>query len=155
MSAAEKLLARLDRVKQTGPSRWVACCPAHEDYSPSLAIKDIDGRLLLHCFAGCKTEAVLDALGLHFADLFPEPLGDYKPERRRFDPMQVLEAVAHEIRVTALIACDIAQAHSMDAEQESRLHTAARRLNAALAAMGEGSVPDEIKRIRRADAVAT
>ncbi|WP_037281989.1 DUF7146 domain-containing protein [Rubellimicrobium mesophilum] len=41
----------------------IACCPAHGDRSPSLSIKDgQDGRLLLHCFAGCSYETVRDAL---------------------------------------------------------------------------------------------
>lgn len=48
--------------------RWygrygVACCPAHEDRSPSLTLSQTtDGRLLLHCKTGCAFTAVLDAL---------------------------------------------------------------------------------------------
>ena len=58
----ESLISRLDGVKETGPGKYVARCPAHEDRSPSLAIKDCgDGRILLHDFAGCETEDVLSA----------------------------------------------------------------------------------------------
>ncbi|TPE53224.1 DUF7146 domain-containing protein [Amaricoccus solimangrovi] len=40
-----------------------ACCPAHEDKHPSLSIGiGADGRLLLHCFAGCSFEAIVAAL---------------------------------------------------------------------------------------------
>lgn len=31
-----------------------------------------DGRVVLHCFAGCPTESILDSLGLTFSDLFPD-----------------------------------------------------------------------------------
>lgn len=42
---------------------WMACCPAHDDGSPSLAIKiGDDGRLLVRCHAGCEQRAVIAAL---------------------------------------------------------------------------------------------
>jgi rhodanese-related sulfurtransferase len=37
-------------------------CPAHDDRTPSLGIDDDDGRLLVHCWAGCSQEAVIRAL---------------------------------------------------------------------------------------------
>lgn len=53
---------------------WIARCPAHKDRSPSLSIGEgRDGKILLHCFSGCTSEAVCDSLGLSLADLFPEP----------------------------------------------------------------------------------
>ena len=48
--------------------RWhgaygTACCPAHDDRSPSLSLKDgRDGRLLAYCHAGCDWRDVRDAL---------------------------------------------------------------------------------------------
>jgi hypothetical protein len=42
---------------------WLACCPAHDDREPSLAIRDgDDGRVLVHCHAGCDQRDVLDVL---------------------------------------------------------------------------------------------
>ena len=42
---------------------FVACCPAHPDNNPSLAIRDgDDGQILVHCHAGCAQDAVVDAL---------------------------------------------------------------------------------------------
>lgn len=42
---------------------WLARCPAHDDQSPSLSIKDGElGRLLLFCFAGCETLHVIARL---------------------------------------------------------------------------------------------
>ncbi|MEU9821622.1 toprim domain-containing protein [Pseudonocardia alni] len=50
-------------------------CPSHRsDSGTSLRAQYVDGRVLLHCFAGCETESVLGALGLSYRDLFDAPL---------------------------------------------------------------------------------
>jgi len=42
---------------------WSACCPAHDDRSPSLSICDAgDGKVLIHCHAGCDSEQVIATL---------------------------------------------------------------------------------------------
>jgi len=42
---------------------FMACCPAHRDKNPSLSLKDgDDGKILVHCHAGCAQSAVVDAL---------------------------------------------------------------------------------------------
>jgi len=79
MSNAD-LLMRLDKVRHTGKDSFIACCPAHKDRSPSLAIKfGQGGRTLLHCFAGCEVGDILDSVGLTMDDLFDEPLRHNKP----------------------------------------------------------------------------
>jgi len=65
----EGVLDRLKRVRRSG-SGWMACCPAHDDRTQSLSLTERDGKVLLHCHAGCSTEAVLETLGLTMADLF-------------------------------------------------------------------------------------
>ena len=66
---AEHLAAR-----RVGTGRWTACCPAHEDRSPSLSVRvGRDGRALLHCFGGCSVTAILKAAGLQMCDLFAGP----------------------------------------------------------------------------------
>ena len=65
----QALLDRLGSVRQSGGS-WMSRCPAHEDRNPSLSIKEIDGKILLHCFAGCSNEAVCSAIGIEPRDLF-------------------------------------------------------------------------------------
>jgi putative DNA primase/helicase len=60
MSAAESIARALGGRKEG--SQWKACCPAHEDSNPSLAIRDDRGKLLFHCHAGCAQDAVIEAL---------------------------------------------------------------------------------------------
>lgn len=81
LAPAERLLLRLDKYRQTGKDKWMACCPAHEDKTPSLSIREeADGKLLIHCFAGCAPDDVLEAVGLRRRDLFPaDP--DWSPRR--------------------------------------------------------------------------
>jgi hypothetical protein len=69
---AEEIACRL----HARPSRagFIARCPAHEDRSPSLSVRDgQDGRTLIHCFAGCSVESVCDALRIKVSDLFSGP----------------------------------------------------------------------------------
>ncbi len=66
-------LRLLSKVKETKPGEWIARCPAHDDKQPSLSVKLVRDRILLHCHAGCDYESILRALTLEKADLF---LGD-------------------------------------------------------------------------------
>ena len=69
---ADELLRRLDSVKPNG-SGWMARCPAHADGTASLSIAERDGKLLVHCHAGCSAESIVEALGLSMADLYERP----------------------------------------------------------------------------------
>lgn len=73
------ILGALPTYRRNGPSKWMAPCPAHDDVDPSLSISRLaDGRVLIHCFAGCGGAEVVSALGLSFGDLYPDG-GYYKP----------------------------------------------------------------------------
>ncbi len=68
----EDILSRLEGVKG-GNGQYAAKCPAHDDKRASLSVSTgQDGRVLLHCHAGCTVPEVLDVLGLKESDLFPE-----------------------------------------------------------------------------------
>ena len=74
----ERLLSNLADVSETSAGQWEARCPAHEDRRASLSISSgDDGRVLLHCHAGCTPQAVCEAVGLRLSDLFPS--GNGKP----------------------------------------------------------------------------
>ena len=67
----DDFLAKLDGV-QAGGGGWVARCPAHGDDNPSLSVsRGEDGRILVHCHAGCSAEDVVQSMGLKMSDLMP------------------------------------------------------------------------------------
>ena len=49
-----------------------ARCPAHDDRQNSLSHSLKNGKILVHCHAGCSTEEILSAMGLEMTDLFEE-----------------------------------------------------------------------------------
>jgi putative DNA primase/helicase len=58
---------------------YAARCPAHEDREPSLSLTEGDnGRVLLHCHAGCPFEEIIAALGLKAQDV----TGQHVPTNR-------------------------------------------------------------------------
>jgi len=131
------LLARLESVRRTGPGRWIARCPAHQDRRPSLSIREgEDGRILIHCFAGCGAIEILEALGLDWPDLFPKRLDIY-PERKRTRRRQVppipardaLELLDQECLVVEMVANRLLEGDSIE-QHRSDLEIAAGRIAA-------------------------
>ena len=129
------LLSHFDGVKEAGFGKYVAKCSAHDDRKPSLAISEGDnGRLLLHCWAGCETETVLGAIGLTFSDVMPERIGpehSYKPVKQRFDARQVLRVLRSEATLVAIAAENIAEGILLSNEDRDRVLNASCRIRAA------------------------
>src|SRR5918995_5140708 len=66
----EDVLDKLEVASCNG-EKAISFCPAHDDRSnPSLSLKAENGRLLLHCFAGCRPEDIVSEIGLQMKDLF-------------------------------------------------------------------------------------
>lgn len=81
-SPFERILERLQNIRRHGSGGAKASCPAHNDPRPSLSIKTAaDGKILLHCFGGCSTERVVEAIGLTMADLRPHSATNGRPLR--------------------------------------------------------------------------
>lgn len=57
---ARKIVEALDGTWSR--SRGMCCCPAHPDRTPSLSITLGKRAILVHCFAGCTNEAVIQAM---------------------------------------------------------------------------------------------
>ncbi len=67
------ILSRLEKVKGNG-TKYRTKCPVRDhssgDNTLSLLFPD-DGRVLIHCHAGCEALEVIQSIGLSMTDLFP------------------------------------------------------------------------------------
>lgn len=132
----ETLLSRLHKVKRRSNNQWMACCPVHQEKTPSLSIKDDNGTVLIHCF-GCGAGGVdvCGALDVEPSELFP-PSDGFDASKRRparntgHEPDQVLFAVVMEIVAVQLIAEEMAK-NCIDEATKLRLEMASKRIHGA------------------------
>jgi hypothetical protein len=116
----DKVLSCLERVKPAGAHKWKACCPAHNDKNPSLAISETsDGTVLLKCWAGCTAQNIVSAIGLELRDLFP---GSKQPRR---GPSK--QAIEHE-RAVYLIGKSLLDNGKLSGDDLQRFNLAKQRL---------------------------
>ena len=148
---AEAFLARCSKVRPTGNGTWVACCPAHADKNPSMTVRELDdGRVLLHCFAGCSADEILGAVGMGFDALFPDgKRDDHTPAMRKpFPAADVLAALTNELGVIAIIAGDIEEKRAVSADDMARLRLARQRVEAGIQ-MANGLHLRVVKNVQR------
>lgn len=124
MPSPDMVLDRLEGVRKSGAG-WIARCPAHEDRSPSLSIREGERGILLRCFAGCSFAAIVDALGLRQSALFAEKLS--APQKRQRATKAILKGVCSESLVVLCAASPVGPR-----TDDARLKTAMTRLRAAL-----------------------
>ena len=105
----DEFVQHLKGVKPRGKDKWMACCPAHDDRDPSLAIASTSqGKILLKCYAGCSALDVVHSLGLGLQDLFPDdytedPMGFARREmaKRRHNAEKASQAKTYLAILTA------------------------------------------------------
>src|SRR5262245_8600385 len=79
--ALDLLLSKIQGVTRSSDG-WMGLCPHHADENASLHINVADdGRLLLHCFAGCPVESVMQSLDLTMSVLAGDARGSAAPKR--------------------------------------------------------------------------
>ena len=121
------MLDRLDKVRGRD-GRWTARCPSHDDRGPSLSIGEGDSdAVLIHCHAGCAPDAVVGAVGLSLADLFPREARDHElPARRyerrpRVDYKALVFLLRHESYVLAIAAEKVRQGEALNDDERDSL----------------------------------
>jgi len=136
------LLDRLDGVQPSGHG-WRARCPACGGTSRKVSIAESGGKVLVHCFAGCRTEDVLAAVGLTWADIMPPRTWPESPEERRQARRALkeaswaaaLEVLRVETAVVGLAAPQIAAWQPLSEEDDARLALAVERIGRAAVAL--------------------
>ena len=128
----ETLLSRLDGVRKRTGDQYSARCPAHDDKTPSLSVRETaEGLVLLHCFGGCSAAEVLASVGLDASSLFSKSPGGRPLERRRLiTASQALELLASEGLLIQIVASDIARGKPVDEATRERIALAAGRVAA-------------------------
>lgn len=135
----DTVIARLDRVRRCGRG-FIARCPAHEDKSASLSLAEGgDGRILLHCFAGCESADVVAALGFEWRDLFPRRIDSTLSPAERSQIREAakqaqwaaaLSVLGREATVVLIAAREV-RAGPLSADDEARVVEAAQRIESA------------------------
>ena len=137
---ADRILPLLDKVKSRGDNSWLACCPAHDDKNPSLAVTEKDGRVLLHCFSHqCNVSDIVHAVGLELSDLFPEQIkveGSKPIRKKRFPAEAILEALADEFVIAELGLATLADGGTLNEKAQARMKEASNRFTNARIAGG-------------------
>jgi hypothetical protein len=125
-------LSYFEKSFRSGKDEYQCLCPAHQDKTASLSIKNLpDERILIHCFAGCAANDILGAVGLTFDDIVPKRLGDFKPVSKPFNPYAVLKAISNETLLVALAGLEVANGKTLPQEDKDRLMIAVNRLREA------------------------
>jgi predicted P-loop ATPase len=69
----DQVLDKLGYHGDRNRTEYKCYCPAHDDGKESLSVTvGKDDKVVLHCFAGCTTEAIVKAMGLAMTDLFAD-----------------------------------------------------------------------------------
>jgi hypothetical protein len=133
----EVFLSLLEKVRGRNGS-FTACCPAHRDKSPSLAIRQDGERILLHCFAGCSANEVVEAVGCTLNDLFQDERKWHrqKPVKRQFYATDLLRIINREALIVLISAVDMANGKQLKEADLERLKVASGRIEEAVRCNG-------------------
>jgi DNA primase len=145
----DDLLGLLQGVKRTSRG-WSSRCPSHNDNSPSLSVREAeDGRILLHCFAGCKAQEICEALHIPLRELFGHAERDTVQirlaraqrvrERREREQVQRLEGVSADAKRDAERLLRSAKDLSIECWSDVFLDTSLNKLADAYGLIGDGN----------------
>ena len=113
------ILPLLTKARQRQPGQWSACCPGHDDKRPSLSVRET------------PEGAVVAALGLSLADLFPpRKLSGNGPKRqpRLLTAGQALELLDREAQLVAVAASNMLHGVVLNQNDLTRITQAAGRI---------------------------
>lgn len=135
-ATAEPLLQRLEAVQKAGKG-WRARCPSCGGRSRKLSVTESDGRVLLHCFGGCKAIEVLESVGLSWSDVMPPRHWPETAEERRKARRAIREAgwasalsvLTLEAKIVQLAAHELSSVGGLEPVDIARLGQAVERID--------------------------
>lgn len=136
------LSTKLNKFKRLSDGRFIACCPVHNDKTPSLSISLKPGGVtLMRCFGcGANGQAVCDALGIDVAALFPpndNPRYEKQP-RIGFSAWQLLHALQPDLVRLLVIANMLREIEALTEEDRAFIAGLVIRLSEGISYL-EGS----------------
>lgn len=134
MSLLDPIVSRLERVKWVKPDQVVACCPAHDDDTPSLALRDAGDKVLMRCYAGCTFDEIAAALGMQPREFFADskaPKSTVPGVSRR----QIYKELAVELLTAYTVTRDRAEGKDIAAGDAERERLARQRITKAWGAL--------------------
>jgi hypothetical protein len=132
----ENILSRLEKVKGRNGA-YTACCPAHGDKSPSLAIRELDdGRILMKCFANCSVQEIMGAIGMQIGDLFPDTNKDLPSVKRKYYASDLLRVIEFEAWVVSVAAHTMSTGKKLSDTDKDRMKVATARIMEAVKYVG-------------------
>lgn len=88
----QEIVSHFKVSRQISDTSYQCFCPTHIDKKASLTISEERGKILFHCYAGCRTEDILLEVGLTFQDLEERPRNTWR-ERLEYGQQKRIEAV--------------------------------------------------------------
>lgn len=129
-----QILDRLEKVRQVKPDAWTACCPAHDDSSPSLAIADKGDRVLMHCYGGCTFAEIRAALGMQAHEFYADSKAP-KSAAPGVSMRSLNDALVRELVFCWVLAADRSKGKPISPADLARERIARQRITAAWGAM--------------------
>ena len=90
---------------------------------------------MLHCFAGCETLHVVQALGMDMTDLFPPKNSrEYPVEGKKtaFYASDLMRIIAFEALVVSICAYDMSQGKKLSEVDRERMKVSQQRIEEAI-----------------------
>jgi hypothetical protein len=117
------LTSQLELVEGGRNGQYRAKCPVHQDSkskSRTLSVRETEsGSVLIHCFAGCEAEEILNSIGLALSDLYPpDDYIEYVKQQTKPRGPDLLGLIGR--CKTAAMLCQIATATLLDGKELSK-----------------------------------
>lgn len=133
------LLNRMEYLRPSGEHRWRCRCPVHGGNDRgSLSIKYCDdGRILIHCFAGCEPLEILRVCGLEMTDIMPERITHHATptEKKKWRQAATMSAwekarkcIQYEARIIWVAGKQIIDGKPLNQVDDARLDEAVERI---------------------------